>query len=620
MLAGCDAWTFLSYKYAPDAPGYSGSLTVETLGAPVEVVFDRYAVPHITAQNEEDLFFAVGYVQARERLFQMILLRAVSQGRLAELFGNESQGEDKLFSDLLTVDRWFRVIGLSRHGRQAVARMNEKHRALGERYVAGVNEAMRRETRPIELRLLKHEPEPWTLEDTMTIARLQGWTLLTNMPHELIRFMLALELGDDVAEETFPARYDHPGRYIINRKDKDYRPVAAAWNEDAAEPAPVSASAYPEYRDVALRLLAIETHVRDVAYGMASPAASNSFAVAPSRTKSGKALIANDPHLEHHAPGIFYLMHFTAPGLDAMGATMPGAPLIVTGRNRDVVWTATTTFADMQDVYLEKIDPTDPSRYLTENGPVPFEVEEQIVREKLDDGAFREHPMTLRRTRHGPVLNDAAGMIPDGAPIMAMKTTMENAGGDVDALSRLARARSVEEFRDAFTYWEVPIQNWTAADRDGHIGYFPAGRAPLRRNYDGMKPVPGWTGTYEWDGFIPPDRIPQMFDPPSGMIVTANNHVLPPEDYPWPFCSDPMPPYRADRIAEMILETPKLDAKDMARIQIDTYAKQGERLAPVMIGAIRGEDLTEVESRALGWLHAWDYRTNTTSPARRFFT
>lgn len=617
-VAGCELWDLAKYTWRPVEPERTGEFAIEGVREPISIVFDRFDIPHIDARNDADLFFAIGYLHGRERLFQMTTLRALASGRLCELFGNQKIVEgpetDSVFPDLLTTDKWFRIAGLRRHAERAATQLSGDDLAAANAYVAGVNAAAAREPLPIEFTLLGVSPEPWTLADVWTVARLQAWALQTNMAQELMRLLMAAELGEDIARETYPL-HDSPGPHIIERSDRDYREESKTWAAAPAAKATTqpSASIASAYRDAALAAARIETGVR-FAWGMALPAASNSWTLGPSRTKSGGALAANDPHLQHTAPATFYLVHQHTGDLDAIGATIPGVPFIVLGRNRDVAWTATTTFADMQDLYLEKIDPANAGNYITPTGPAPFEIEQQTIRVKRESGdGFDEIPLAIRHTRHGPVISDAAANLPrDAEHAIALRSTMDDAGamGDVLAMKSLARARNVAEFRAAYTHIEVPVQNWMAADRHGAISYFPAGRVPIRDGWDGTTPVPGWTDEYEWRGWIPVDRLPQIENPASGRIVTANNKVVPIDDYPWPFSNDPMPAYRAARIVEMIDAAPKHDVADVARMQVDTYVKQGERLRPSLVAALMNDQWNAREAAALAKLRDWNLRAD----------
>jgi len=645
----CKAAGFIAYLISPDAPAYNGVLKLDGLSAPVEVVFDAYAVPHVKAQREDDLFFATGYLHARERLFQMELLRRVSYGRLSELFGNHPDETGSFFRDTLAVDRWMRVAGLGQMGDKLADRMNAHDRRLGEAYVAGINAFIRKGNIPIEFDMLEIRPEAWTVGNVMAIVRLNGWGLSLNMQFEMLRLILESEIGKEQTEEIFPSFMDHPGPYIVERSDRDYRKLwkrdesgQVVWlDEDGLESAPsgdkgdetpaelknvpkkqgrLDMNDSKDYGRSAASILASYAEAFDDARYIHNADASNNWVIGPGRSKSGKPILANDPHLMHTVPATFYAMHLSMPGLDVTGVTLPGTPVVVLGHNRNIAWALTTTFADTQDLYLEKIDPENPDRYMTPSGAEAFRVEEQEIREKLEDGSFRTHTLKLRYTRHGVVLNDAVPSMDGKLPVIAMRSTMdEMSSGDLDAAMRVAWAKDLEEFRDALRGWTVPIQNWVAADDGGNIGYFPAGLVPVREDFDGSRPVPGWSGEYEWKGFIPYERLPQLWNPPSGRIVTANNKVLPPQDYPYTFALDVMSGYRSARIAEMLDSQPKWSADDMRRMQTDVHCKQADRLLPMLLAVLGKAALQGREKEAFEILKVWNREADIESVGATLF-
>lgn len=250
--AGCELWDLAKYKWRPVEPARSGEFTVEGVRAPITIVFDRFDIPHIDAKSDADLFFAMGYLHGRERLFQMTVMRALASGRLCELFGNQKIVEgpetDSVFPDLLTTDKWFRIAGLRRHAERAASQLSGDDLATANAYVAGVNAAAAREPLPIEFTLLGIEPEPWTLADVWTVARLQAWALQTNMAQELMRLLMAAELGEDIARETYPL-HDSPGPHIIERSDRDYHEEAKSWGVESAAPNATTQPTTPLARD-----------------------------------------------------------------------------------------------------------------------------------------------------------------------------------------------------------------------------------------------------------------------------------------------------------------------------------------------------------------------------------
>jgi penicillin G amidase len=641
LLAGCRAWTFLSYRENPDPPPYQGQMAIQGLKQPVTVVFDSFAIPHIEAQTEEDLYFTVGYLHARERLFQMELFRRVSYGRLAEAFGNRANKKDLVFADTLAIDRWLRTMGLARGAEQAVGRMDPESRSMVESYAAGINAYLQSGILPIEFRLLNFKPEPWQPAHVIATVRLMGWGLSFNHLHELIRFLLQADLGKEQQMEIFPP-FEHPGPFIIPREDKDYRKFPAEETADkiactapaGATPPDREASSgvrqsersdfpspsgqtgkekeegspgpYAAWHAPAQQILQGLTQVGQAVALLMPPGGSNNWVLGPSRTASGKAALANDPHLQHTAPGVFYAVHLRAPGIDTIGATIPGNPAVLLGHSHHLAWSLTAAFADTQDIYLEQVDPNDAGRYVTPCGPETFQMEDHVIFEKRMFGGNREHPFRLRLTRHGPVLNDALGNTHlQEVPLLALRTTMGAEAGELRALLMLTKAEGVEDFKRAVEGWGLPIQNWLVADSSGHIGYWPVGKIPKRVGWDGTMPVPGWSGEFEWDGYIPHQHLPQLFDPPSGLIVTANNKILPAGDYPYPITFDAMPGYRAERIMELLSQKEEWTVEEMRRVQTDVYVKQADRLLPSLLVALKEANLSNLEQKAFMELEGW---------------
>jgi penicillin amidase len=607
----CAASRFIGYAIKPDAPDLNKQISHNELTQPVQITFDSHQVPHIVAQNDRDLWFATGYVQASERLFQMDMLRRMASGRISELLGAQEAPPGMPFKDTLGMDRFFRVMGLSQDAQRAADRLDAEGRAMGDAYVAGINAWIRTaENLPIEYRLLSETPEKWTVHDVLTVGRLTSFQLSVNMAHELLRYLLIADLGQEAQQEIFPG-VAPIGPNIIEREDKDFRAmprVNVDIKKDAAQAliqeSGIDVAAWAPAAKAFLNLLG---QVQQDARPYLTPAASNSWAVAGSRTASGKPILSNDPHLLHGAPSTFYLMHLSAPGIDAIGAVLPGTPFLSLGRNQHIGWSATNTFADVQDLYLEKLDPNDPTKYMTPEGPVPFKIEKHVIRERIDQGKYRNHPFDLRYTRHGAILNDSLieGLPADAQPI-ALKTAAVWPSDEALTMMRFLRAGSVKEFFAALDTWGMPIQNWIAVDDAGHMGYYPAGNVPLRTTFNGTTPVPGWTDDFEWKGRIPVEELPKMYDPPSGMIVTANNQVVPVDDYPYPYSIDTMQGYRAGRIREMLTAKPDLTADDMRGFQIDAYSKQGDRLMPFLLTALDGIQVNDREKLALDALRNWD--------------
>ena len=318
--------------------------------------------------------------------------------------------------------------------------------------------------------------------------------------------------------------------------------------------------------------------------------------MAGSRTRSGAPLLANDPHLGLTAPGIWYLAHIEAPGLSVVGATLPAVPFVVLGRNREIAWGFTNTGSDVQDLFVETVDPADPGRYLAPGGSLPFMVRDEAIR--VRDAA----PVTLRvrETRHGPVLSDVvpAAALPDGRVMALAWTGLDPADRTAEAGFKVASAADWSGFVAAFETYAAPQQNIAYADRAGHIGMLSPGRVPVRAQGDGRLPVPGDTGAFDWSGTIPYPELPRTLDPPRGFILNANNRLVG-EDYPHFLAATWEPPYRARRIEEVLEATRPLDRAASQRLQLDQLSVFSRELTPGLLAEVATGSLREA-------LLAWD--------------
>jgi penicillin amidase len=540
-------------------PEHSGTLRVPGLQAPVEVVRDRWGIPHITAQNAPDLFFAQGYVHAQDRLWQMELHRRTASGRLSELFGEVT----------LDTDRLLRTVGLRRVAQEELAIQDPQTRAALEAYARGVNAFVdsHRGRLPVEFLLLRTAPEPWTPVDSLAFAKLMAWILGGNWQAELLRAHLIARFGEDGARTLMPP-YQPDMPLIV--------PSAAKQSYRALDPAAVS------------RLLGAAPVVPAVG--------SNNWVVAPSRTATGAPLLANDPHLGIAMPSVWYEMHLTGGGYNVVGATFPGVPGVVIGHNEDIAWGVTNAGPDVQDLYLERLDPADPTRYLYRGAWEPVRVVREEIRVR---GRPRPEVLLVRLTRHGPLLNSVVEGL--GA-FVALQWMAHRPGRIAGSVLRLNRARSWEEFRDALRWWSEPAQNFVYADRRGTIGYQLPGRIPIRSRGQGLVPVPGWTGEYEWTGEIPFDRLPSVRNPARGYIVTANNRIVPP-DYPYFLAAEWDPGFRARRIETLLAEAGPVTADRMAAIQQDVLSLPGLQT----VQALSDVQVFDEQARALlAEVRRWD--------------
>jgi penicillin G amidase len=556
--------------------GRDGTLRVAGLVAPVEVTWDHHGVPQVRAASMEDALLAQGFLHARDRLWQMDLVRRTVAGRLAEVMGEEA----------LETDRFMRRIGLWDAAVASAGELGPAERRLVQAYADGVNAALTTWSGalPPEFLVLRYRPEPWEPVHTMAVAKLMAFTLATySEAAGAARAVRRLEV--DRARHLFP---DYP-----------------EWGTTTLEPPPLP----PEPPPLAAALVG--------AFSMAG--GSNAWVVSGDLSRSGRPLLANDPHLQLQAPSLWYLMGLHAPGggedarpLSVAGATIPGAPLVILGRNRAIAWGMTHAYVTDVDIFLERLDPSDPGRYLVPGGSQPFEVTVDNIRVR-----GRDEPVVLevRRTRNGPLLPPAGGFA--GDTVLAVRWTAQRPTTVFRGILGINLARNWTEFLDGARVMDEPHQNLVYADTAGHIGYVLAGTIPVRgdRRPATLRPRPGWTGEWDWTGELPFEEHPRLLDPPAGYIVTANNRqttaaVADLIGQTW------LLPFRAERITEMIgAGAPPYTTEDMLAMQLDVVDLYARRYLDRAVEAALEAGLPAVAEQ----LRGWDLRVDTESRAASIF-
>ena len=545
-------------------PQTEGRITVAGLHGAVTIARDTDGIPTITAGDDDDQSFALGFAHAQDRLFQMEMQRRYGAGRLAEIFGPAA----------LPIDRQMRVLGLYRAAEAEWPGLSPAVRSAIEAYAAGVNVylATQRSALPPEFWLLRFTPEPWRPADTLVWGKLMDFQLGGNYRGELLRAHLARTVSADDMEFLYP---EYP---------KDAPTTLAALT--------------PLYRR-----LPVDRLYAALPAALGPQFASNNWVVDGAHSASGRPLLANDPHLDFSTPGIWYLARLKTPAREIAGATVAGNPLVVIGHNDTIAWGMTTTTADIEDLFIEKLDPTDPGRYLTPEGSDAFTTRRETI--AVRGGA----PLLLdvRSTRHGPVVSD---MLPPGTfdPGYALALSTTFLGDDdrsPEALWDVNRAGDWAGFREALSKFSGPPQNFVFADTGGTIGFIAAGRIPIRKSGTGWLPMPGWSGDYDWRGEIPFAALPQATNPPSGFFVTANNKIVP-ESYPYFISRDWDLPDRAERITELLTATPRQSPETSAAIEADTLSIMARRMVPLMTRMTVPS--SDGAREAVLRLQQWDFR------------
>ncbi len=553
------------------------------LTAPVSISFDADGIPRIRAASDTDAAAALGFVHARDRMFQMELMRRNASGRLSEIAGPAT----------LPMDRMMRVLGLRRAAEADLPLLPADTRALLDAYARGVNAWITlRGRRAAPEFLLLGAPEPWTPVDSLLWGETMGLWLSANWRTELSRLALAGKAPQWMIDTLWP-------------------PDTEAGNPEASRPAPHVADAGPHAgpttREDALAARLVTLLPRFPGPFTQSGSASNAWAVDRRHTVTGAPLLAGDPHLAFGFPGIWYLARLDTPVATLVGATAPGVPFMVLGRNRDIAWTFTTTGADTQDVFVET--PVGTNDYATPDGPRPFAARHEIIKIKGQPDQL----LTVRETRHGPVISDLNG---GNGPILAVSMASLKPGNMAAAgLHALNLAHSVAEAGKAATEITAPIQNMMVADRTT-IGLFVTGRIPIRRAGDGSAPVEGADGAHDWIGWASGDQLPHDVAPASGHLVNANERVAP-LDFPVFLGRDWFGDWRARRIRELLAAMPRATLVDFARMQLDVVSPLARDLLPVLL-AVHSDD--PHAAAALGLLRHWDGSMARDLPQPLIFT
>ena len=488
--------------YRPLSP-LSGSLKA-AVGARAILDRDALGVPHITAASIEDALFLQGYATAQDRLWQMDVLRRVGAGRLSEVFGAAA----------LETDREARRLRMERLAERNAAGLSDADRAVLAAYARGVNAYLEthRNNLPLEFSLLRYDPRPWSVKDSLLIALYMHRMLSSTWRKDLQKALL-LE-GGDAAKVNF---------------------------------------LFP-----------------DRAGGEPQPG-SNAWALAGARTASGRPLLANDPHIEYSIPGTWHMVHLKAAGLNVTGVALPGVPCVILGHNERIGWGATNLHFDVQDLYIEKLDPQS-GAYVFAGKLEQARLEREVISVKGGPPVQFEAWVT----RHGPVFRE-------GNSFLALRWVAAETDFAFPMLD-LNRARNFQEFTAALARYPGPAQNFVYADVDGNIGYQAAGRLPIRKTFDGSVPVDGSTGEFEWQGFIPFEQLPRAYNPPSGIVVTANQIPFP-ENYPYRVGGNFSAPFRANQIRQLLSKRQGWRAEQMATVQRDVYSAFSAMLARQIVAA-----------------------------------
>ncbi len=578
---------YVGWLDKPSRPQYHGETSLPGLKKAVTVHWNPQAIPHVFADNEHDLFFAQGFLHAQERLWQMEANRRFLSGRMAEIFGDFALPWKELSAQFrghtsADLDYFIRLLGIRSAANASLAAVSDQDRLRLDAYCDGVNRYIEKcgNKLPWEFRLLRHRPESWQPEDSLTIGKGLAFLLSTALYTRLNFIAVATMLRDqpEKLHALFPA-YPDSGPTLTH----------AVWDELNAV-----------WHFASGLLSAGDWHP--------AGAGSNSWIVSPSRSTTGGAVLCNDPHLRMTLPSVWYLMHLQAEapstepeGYDVWGATIPGCPLVQLGRNRSIAWGITAAVCDDVELYREKLHPLEPELYLVGARWQRLESRREVI------GVRRSQPRetTIRFTRHGPVISDFNKT--DGMnELISLRWTAHEPGQELGALYQLNRARNWQEFRQSLSHHGTPTLNFVYADRAGNIGYTLAGRIPRRAEIPTLLPLPGWDENNDWRGYIPFDELPHLYNPSQGFIATANNRIT---DGAYPFYLSHFfePPHRARRIQDLLSEREKLSLADMAALQLDNLSLHARELVATLEADLAQiSDPDELLKNAVHRLLSWD--------------
>lgn len=601
LLAAGGAF-FLWFQWAAHSalPRLDGTIALSGLKASVSVVRDEHGVPSITAQSLDDLFFAQGFVTAQDRLWQMDMLRRYAAGEMAAALGK----------DYVEIDRQQRVLGLREVAERSVAQLDPQTRSQLEAYARGVNAYMEEHqySLPLEMRVMRYRPRAWTAVDSALVGlvmaeMLNHGTYLDELNHEKVLARLGPELTADLyvtrSERDIVPGHDQDEMSPLpgtsgeeDEEDSGEAPAQPAVKQAARRHEPAKARPAPRMGHAARggrsTRTAHEVHKHHGhRAGLDFPAqglpldvdplraGSNDWVISGAHTTSGRPLLSNDMHLPHRIPNTWYEAHLTCGDYDVAGVTLPGAPWVVVGHNRRVAWGFTNVGPDVEDVYLENFNAQ--GEYQTPQGWQKPVIRHEVIHVKRG----RDVEMDVVVTRHGPILSDVMKNEPRR---LALRWSMYDTGVSLPFFA-INSAQNWEQMRAALSQFAGPGQNVVYADVDGNIGYQATGRVPIRAAGDGSLPVAGWNDEHEWLAYIPFDAMPSAYNPPSGIIATANGRIAP-NGYPYLITTEWGPPYRTERIYKVLRQQKKFTAADMLELQTDVQSDLDKFLAERMVYAV----------------------------------
>ena len=583
-------------------PKTEGAIKVPGFSGNVEIIRGEGGLTHILGRSEEELFFAQGYAHAQDRMYQMELLRRTIAGRLSEVVGEGA----------IASDTYFRTIELYKLAVSSYAHSDERTKKNYEAYARGVNAWLdEKPSLPPEFLVLGQEIEPWTPEDSLAAVKSLTYALASGSSYtEVLRTSSLLQYGAELTEKRYPTYHVDETRILNEQEVRPEHLNGESYKEQLPTILENHELIKDELKDLDSEALAkiamIEDSPMERLKDLGIEPGSNNWVVSGKFTESGKPILCNDPHMGASIPLVFYFNELKGETLNISGVTVPGVPGVVIGRNQDISWGVTNFWGDVQDYYAEIIKD---DRYLFQGEWYDLDIQEEEILVKGADPV----KLKIRKTNHGPIMNDVLEI--PGVEIALKWTILKKDDISHIGVMDLLYASSWNEFKSAFDKISAPIQNWVYADTKGNIGYLAFGDLPVRSKGNGNTIVPGWTGEWEWEGFVPYEEMPQVFNPEKGYIVTANNYSFPDEHQTYLGCASAYDfTSRATRITEYIeakiAEGIPINKDHMAQLQQDELSNSKFLFVQE---AVKRISFSSKDKKTIELLSHWDGITNKES-------
>jgi penicillin G amidase len=561
-------------------PKYEGEIVVKGITRDVKIFRDDYAVPYIYAENDEDAAFALGFVHAQERLFQMDILRRAGEGRLSEVLGGKT----------VPIDKMFRTIGLYKNVETNFPKLSDDTKRILAAYSKGINQFINqaRGKYPLEFALLGYEPYQWKPEHSLVLAKMMAWELNISWWTDIAYTHLVQKLGEEKAKEIIP---DYP--------------------QNAPVIIPPGIRNYAQVTD---ELIKIDRQFRQITGFVGTHIGSNAWVVNGSMSATGKPILANDPHLSFQAPGKWMVVVIrSSQGWNVEGFTIPGLPAVVIGKNKNIAWGMTNVMADDADFYIEKLD--DPKlKYFIDGNWQDLKIENDSIEVKDSSKVYYQ----IKKTHRGPVITDihSNNFLLNTSSIqkavLSMRWTALEFSDEFKGIFSLNKAAGWEDFKAALKDFTVPGQNFVYADNRGNIGYVCAARLPIRNNVSPTFVYDGSTSANDWRGFVPYEEMPKIFNPPENYIATANNKTV--KDFRYHISNLWEPSSRIERIIQLLKSKEKHSSGDFKKYQTDFYSPYAKEISGYIEPAFKGINIKDENMRnALSLISKWDHTMNSQS-------